>query len=252
MHDLTFWGAVAIFGIIVAVPFIFSSFGDFPMLNVLFIVAVFGFGFWFLLSGCSQKQTTDADYKTQATKLYENGLKDTYSGSCMTAIDYFERASETYPYSDIAKKSLVMEIYCNYSLKNYEDVVSLSELYYKFYPFEQDISYVMFIRAMSLTKTIIGSKRDASAMKLTKDNIVYHLQNFKNSKYNGVLQKEFLKTEKLIYDSELSVAQYYLNANNLIAAAKRLAYLEANFAQYAFYDSSKILKMRNIIYKKLI
>ncbi len=253
MPHINFVTALIVMGIVLIIPFIFTSFGEFPMLNVFFIITVFVSIFWFLLSSCSKKpKINEDDYKAKATELYEKGLNDVYHGSCSTAFDNFEKASEIYPYSEIAKRSLVMEIYCNYNLKNYEQAVSLSEIYYKFYPYEADIGYVMFIRAMSLKNTIFSTKRDPSVLHLTRDNIVYHLQNFKNSKYANLLQQDFLKIEQMIYTSELDVATYYLNTNNIIAAAKRLAFIENNFAKYSFYNQTKVLQMKNAIHKKLM
>ena len=73
----------------------------------------------YFLSGCKgkknfpQPEKTDEEYRKEAQQLFDQGMRLAAKRSCVTAIEKFERASEVYSYSDIAKKSSIMEMYCN-------------------------------------------------------------------------------------------------------------------------------------------
>ena len=230
---------IAVFGSIMVVALASGS-GDHAVIPMIVAVVAIGFGL-FVLLGCSKKkQDNDIDYKKQAQDKYTAGLKDVYKGSCITASDKFEKVSEIYPYSDLAKKSSIMQIYCEYIQQNYESAASLADLHEKFYPYDEYGDYVSYIRSLAFLNLVRGFKRDIRAIEDTENAINYLTNTYPTSNYKILIANQLLDIQKLKYLNDLEIAMFYINGNHFISAFKRLLEIKYKYSKFSFYESQKI------------
>jgi len=96
-----------------------------------------------------------------ADRLYNEGLyllnvkKDTKA-----AVKKFEEVDRQHPYSDWARKSLLMTAYANYQAGNYDDCVVAAKRYVALHPGSADAAYAQYLMAASYFDQIPDITRD--------------------------------------------------------------------------------------------
>jgi outer membrane protein assembly factor BamD len=228
-----------------------GSHNDFSWFTVTVTTVVIAVVIFFLV-GCKKKTKQELDYKTQAEKTFNQAMKDVYNGSCGSAFKKFEKVSEIYPYSELSKKSSIMQIYCEFLQKNYESAASLADLHEKFYPYDENGDYANYIKSLSLFKLMRGYKRDIAAIEDAELAINILKENYPSSKYNNILESKMLEIQKLKYLNELEIATFYFKTHKFLSALKQVILLNNQYKSYSFYNSTLIKKLNNEIQSKII
>src|SRR5580698_6135322 len=112
--------------------------------------------------GCSLFHK-DEDYvpDTPADKLYNEGLfllnnKQDYK----EAAKKFDEVDRQNPYSDWARKALLMSAYANYQAKEYTDCISSAQRYVTLHPGSPDAAYAQYLIGSSYYDQILDVTRD--------------------------------------------------------------------------------------------
>jgi|GEM_PF-2931391 len=228
---------------------------DFSVISVSMTIIALVIGFTILLSGCSSKKNktpTEQDYKQEAQKYYDKAMHDVHKGSCITATEKFEKVSEIYPYSDLAKRSSIMQIYCEYIQKNYESAASLADLHEKFYPYDELGDYPAYIKSLALFNLIKNHRRDIKMIENAETAMLFLLNNYQYSPYKKTMQTKIIEIKKLKYNNDLFIANFYFKTNRNLAAFKRVLSIKNEYQNYAFYNEKQIEAMYNAAFAKIL
>ncbi|MGH7248018.1 MAG: outer membrane protein assembly factor BamD, partial [Pseudomonadota bacterium] len=100
------------------------------------------------LMGCSLFNKKDDDYvpDTPADRLYNEGLfllndKQDYK----TAAKKFDQVDRENPYSDWARKALLMSAYADYQAGQYDDCINAAKRYVTLHPASPDAAYAQYL-----------------------------------------------------------------------------------------------------------
>src|SRR5690606_38743968 len=108
----------------------------------LIIAAVVSAGI--VLSGCNLFGRGDRDEELLATperpagELYNEGLAYMEQGKLRNAIESFEEVDRQHPYTDYARKALIMSAFANFRRGEYEDAVTSAQRFLTLYPGNED------------------------------------------------------------------------------------------------------------------
>ena len=110
------------------------------------------------LGGCSLWDKDVVIPDEPADKLYNEGLfilnkkKDPKQ-----AAKKFEEVDRQHPYSEWARKSLIMTAYANYEARNYDDSISAAKRYVALHPGSPDAAYAQYLIGSSLFRPDRGN-----------------------------------------------------------------------------------------------
>ena len=65
------------------------------------------------------------------------------------AIRYFSEVERLYPYSEWAKRALIMQAFTYHKAKEYEEARAAAQRYLDFYPGDEDAPYAQYLLALS-------------------------------------------------------------------------------------------------------
>src|SRR5262245_46466344 len=87
--------------------------------------------------------------------LYNQGLANIKAGNMTEAGRKFDAINQQQPFSEWARKALVMSTFVKYRTGRYDDAVQSGLSYLKQYPGSQDADYVQYLVGSSYAKQIV-------------------------------------------------------------------------------------------------
>lgn len=179
-----------------------------------------------LVSGCSvfeKKKEPPLDTYT-AEQIYKRGEYELEVGNPRRpdeALKYFKGVQATYPYSEWAKRGLIMEAYAEHKAKKYEDARSSAQQYLSLYPGDEDAPYAQYLLALSYYDQIDEVGRDQGltfqALQALRDVI----EKYPNSDYARSAMMKFDMAFDHLAAKEMEIGRYYLKRGNYTAAINR-------------------------------
>ncbi|MDE3079667.1 MAG: outer membrane protein assembly factor BamD, partial [Paracoccaceae bacterium] len=175
------------------------------------------------LAGCgaaSQKQTPAedmtaadiykrAEYSMEVQHNYKSAAKD------------FGDVQRLYPYSEWAKRAMIMEAYADHQAKKYEESRAAAQRYLDFYSADADAPYAQYLIALSYYDQIDKIGRDQGltfqALKALRDVI----QNYPDSRYARSAMLKFDLAFDHLAAKEMEIGRYYLKRGDYTAAINR-------------------------------
>ena len=175
------------------------------------------------LCGCSSLFKKDDVLPDQpADKLYNEGLfllneKKDPKG----AAKKFDEVDRQQPYSEWARRSLVMSAYANYQAGNYDDAISSAQRYVTLHPGSPDAAYAQFLIASSNFDQIPDITRDQGRTDKALAALEEVVRKYPNTEYaNSAKQKMEMARDQLA-GKEMMIGRYYLNRKDFIGAINR-------------------------------
>ena len=151
------------------------------MLLVLPMLAfVAGCSTWSLFGGDKDEVLPDEP----AEKLYNEGvyyLNEKHDPKA--AAKKFEEVDRQHPYSEWARKSLLMSAYSYYDAKNYDETISSAKRYISLHPGTSDAAYAMYLVGASFFDQIPDVSRDQGRTEKAMAALEEVIRKFPDSEY---------------------------------------------------------------------
>ena len=112
--------------------------------------------------GCSQPENASkAPIESYSAKeIYDFAEIKINGKSYVEAAEYFGDIERLYPYSEWAKRGLIMQAFSFHKAMDYANSRSAAQRYISFYPASEDASYAQYILALSYYDQIAEVGRD--------------------------------------------------------------------------------------------
>jgi outer membrane protein assembly factor BamD len=150
----------------------------------------------------------------QADKLIDKGKYE-------DAAREYEEVDINHPYSQEARRAIVMAAYAYYKAGKYDDAVSAADRYLTLHPGTKESDLAQDIIGMSYYDQILDPKRDQTYARRSLAAYQTLLQRYPNSRYAPEAANRVRVLQDLIAASEMEVGRYYLRHNNYLAAINR-------------------------------
>ncbi len=177
-----------------------------------------------LLAGCGSfwgKKSEMVENNDPPDVIYGNAEKLVDKGKFSDAAKQYEQVDINHPYSQEARRAIVMAAYAYYRAGKFDDAVSAADRYLTLHPGTQESDMAQNIIAMSYYDQILDPKRDQSYARRSLTAYETLLQRYPNSRYAGEATNRVRILRDLLAASEMSVARYYLRRNEYLAAINR-------------------------------
>jgi outer membrane protein assembly factor BamD len=173
------------------------------------------------LVGCAGKDDVQIP-DDPADKLYNEGLyllnqRRDYKD----AAKKFEEVDRQHPYSDWARKALLMQAYAYYEAKEYDDSINAATRYVTLHPGSPDAAYAQYLIASSYFDMIPDVTRDQARTEKAMAALDEVVRKYPNSEYATAAKKKLDIARDQLAGREMLVGRYYLERKDFIGAINR-------------------------------
>lgn len=157
-----------------------------------------------------------------ADRLYNEGLfllnnkKD-----LKKAVTKFEEVDRQHPYSEWARKSLIMTAYAQYEAGNYDDCVTSAKRYIALHPGSPDAAYAQFLIASSYFDEIPDITRDQDRTEKALAALDEVIRKYPTSEYAVSAKQKVEVARDQLAGKEMNVGRYYLEKKDYTGAINR-------------------------------
>ena len=193
--------------------------------KILWLLAAFSI----FLSGCNDLTEKKAKREATAEEMYLSAdakLKDNLNAE---AASLFAAVERQYPYSEWAKKSLLMSAIANHNGAFYEESRADAERYLDFYPADVDAAHAQYLIALSYYDQIDNVSRDQSVTFNALQAFRTVIERYPNSEYTSPSLLKFDLSLDHLAGAEMEVGRYYLKRGHFGAAISRFRVVVEEF-----------------------
>lgn len=178
-----------------------------------------------LVSACASDRDVDlaayVDTVEPADALYNQGLANLEAGRMTEAARKFEAVDRAHPYSEHARKSMVMAAFTNYRLGKYEEAVTAGQRYVSLYPTTEDAAYAQYIVGLSYYRQIRDVTQDQREARRTAEAMRELIDRWPDSEYVDDAHTKIRFARDQLAGKEMQVGRYYQERREYVAAVKR-------------------------------
>ena len=157
-----------------------------------------------------------------ADRLYNEGLfllngKHDFKA----AAKKFEEVDRQHPYSEWARKSLIMTAYAYYEGKDYDEAISAAKRYVTLHPGSSDAAYAQFLIGSSYFDQIPDITRDQARTERAVQALEEVTRKFPNTEYAVSAKHKVEMARDNIAGKEMEIGRYNLEKRNFTGAINR-------------------------------
>jgi outer membrane protein assembly factor BamD len=179
---------------------------------------VAGCSTWSLFGGDKDEVAPDEP----AEKLYNEGvyyLNEKHDPKA--AAKKFEEVDRQHPYSEWARKSLVMSAYSYYDAKNYDESINSAKRYISLHPGTPDAAYAMYLVGASYFDQIPDVSRDQGRTEKAMAALEEVIRKFPDSEYAASARRKIEGARDQLAAKETAVGRYYQGRKDFTGAINR-------------------------------
>ncbi|WP_296765900.1 outer membrane protein assembly factor BamD [Sediminimonas sp.] len=179
-------------------------------------------------SGVERRDNVDIE-QYSAKQIFERGEFELERGKPGEAAYYFSEIERLYPYSDIAKRGLIMQAYAYHRAEDYENSRSAAQRYIDFYPADEDAAYAQYLLALSYYDRIDEVGRDQELTFKALQALRTVIERYPDSEYARSAILKFDLAFDHLAGKEMEVGRYYLKRQHYAAAINRFRTVVEDF-----------------------
>ncbi len=175
----------------------------------------------------NQEQVPLETYTAQ--QIFERGEYELERKKPDEAAFYFAEIERLYPYSEWAKRALIMQAFAYHRDKDYENSRSASQRFIDFYPDDDDAAYAQYLLALSYYDQIDEVGRDQGLTFQALQSLRQVIERYPDSEYAKSAILKFDLAFDHLAGKEMEVGRYYLRRGNYIASINRFRVVVEDF-----------------------
>ena len=174
------------------------------------------------LGACSMFDKDTVAPDEPADKLYNEGLyllntkKDPKE-----AAKKFEEVDRQHPYSEWARKSLIMSAYAYYESGAYDDCISTAQRYVTLHPGSPDAAYAQFLIGSSYFDQIPEISRDQTRTEKALEGLDEVVRRYPDSEYAVAAKRKMEMARDQLAGKEMEIGRWHLQRREFTGAINR-------------------------------
>jgi outer membrane protein assembly factor BamD len=183
-----------------------------------------------LLVGCAPGTNERALDTYTAEEIFKKGeLELETARRPDDALLYFQEVERLYPYTEYAKRALIMQAFTLHKAKKYPEARDAAQRYLDFYPGDEDAPYAMYLMALSYYDQIDDVGRDQGLTFQALQGMRDVIETYPDSEYARTAILKFDLAFDQLAAKEMEVGRYYLKRGNYSAAINRFRTVVQDF-----------------------
>ena len=165
-----------------------------------------------------------------AAQIYQRGEYELENNnSPRTAVRYFSEVERLYPYSEWAKRALIMQAYSYHKGRNYESARGAAQRFIDTYPGDQDAAYAKYLLALSYYDQIDEVGRDQGLTFQALQALREVIEQYPDSEYARSAILKFDLAFDHLAAKEMEIGRYYLKRGHYAASINRFRVVVEDF-----------------------
>jgi outer membrane protein assembly factor BamD len=176
------------------------------------------------LGGCANIFGSDKEAllpDEPADKLYNEGLTLLNKKEYDDAAKKFEEVDRQHPYSEWARKSLLMTAFTYYEVGKHEETVQAARRYLALHPGSPDAAYAHYLMASSYYEQIPDITRDQQRTERAMQALDEVIRKYPGTEYAESARRKLEVARDQLAGKEMLVGRYYLDRRNYTGAINR-------------------------------
>ncbi|MGL4237615.1 outer membrane protein assembly factor BamD [Tabrizicola sp.] len=183
-----------------------------------------------VLTGCGGGQQERALDSYTAEEIYKKGeLELETARRPKDALVYFQEVERLYPYTEFAKRALIMQAFTHHKAKEYPEARDAAQRFLDFYPGDEDAPYALYLMALSYYDQIDDVGRDQGITFQALQGMRDVIETYPDSEYARSAILKFDLAFDQLAAKEMEVGRYYLKRRHYAAAINRFRVVVADF-----------------------
>lgn len=145
------------------------------------------------------------------------------------AARYFSEVERLYPYSEWAKRALIMQAFAYHKGRDYENSRAAAQRFIDFYPADEDAAYAQYLLALSYYDQIDEVGRDQGLTFQALQALRTVIEQYPDSEYARSSILKFDLAFDQLAGKEMEIGRYYLKRGNYTAAINRFRVVVEQF-----------------------
>ncbi len=180
---------------------------------------------WFSSNRVEEKPIEDYT----AEEIYKRGEYDLENGDYEEAAKYFGEVERLYPYSQWAKRALIMQAFTFHKDKNYEESRATAQRFLDFYPADEDAAYAQYLLALSYYDQIDEIGRDQGLTFQALQALRVVIERYPDTEYARSAILKFDLAFDHLAAKEMEIGRYYLKRKHFTSSINRFRVVVENF-----------------------
>lgn len=177
-----------------------------------------------LLTGCGSlwgDKDVVEDPNEPPNVIYKKAETLADRGNFKDAAKQYENVDINHPYSQEARRAILMAAYAYYKAGKYDDAIGAADRYLTLHPGTQEADLAQDIIAMSYYDRVLDPKRDQTSARKALAAYDTLIQRYPELRYAAEARNRQRILRDLLAAQEMMVGRYYLRHNNFLAAINR-------------------------------
>jgi len=194
-------------------------------------IAKLGLAPLLILSACAQlAQEEETPLEDQPPQQIFNSAEVLLSDDDPEdAAKRFSEVERLYPYSDWAKRGLIMSAFAYHEAGLYEESRGAAQRYLDFYPADEDAAYAQYLIALSYYDQIDDVSRDQGVTFQALQALRTTVERYPDSEYTSTALLKFDLALDHLAGKEMEIGRYYLKRDHFGAAINRFRVVVEDF-----------------------
>jgi len=184
--------------------------------------------FGLFLAACAQNDGPPLENFT-AKEIFDRAEFELDSGNLEEASRYFSEVERLYPYSEWAKRALIMQAFALHRDRNYEDARAAAQRFIDFYPADDDAAYAQYLMALTYYDQIGEVGRDQGVTFQALQALRGVIERYPDSEYARAAILKFDLAFDHLAGKEMEIGRFYLKRGHYAAAVNRFRVVVEDF-----------------------
>ncbi|MDR9395778.1 outer membrane protein assembly factor BamD [Roseovarius sp. SYSU LYC5161] len=164
-----------------------------------------------------------------AKQIFERAEYDLAQKNHDLAARNFSEVERLYPYSEWAKRAVIMQAYAHHLDRDYEESRAAAQRFIDFYPTDEDAAYAQYLLALSYYDQIDEIGRDQGLTFQALQSLRQVIERYPDSEYARSAILKFDLAFDHLAAKEMEVGRYYLKREHFTAAINRFRVVVEDF-----------------------
>ena len=175
-----------------------------------------------ILAACGSTSEPELQYVEQPVELlYNQGYEAMEVRNYTEAAQYFDEVERQHPFSEWARRSMLMAAFANYQARKYDEAISDAERFIALHPGNSSAPYAYYLIALSHFERIYDVGRDQSTTRNALEALNQVVRRFPDTAYAKDARVKIDMTNDHLAGKEMTVGRWYMRNGYYLAAINR-------------------------------
>ena len=180
------------------------------------------------LTACSRKEEIKLEDQS-AEQIFQRGEYQLEVGRADDAAQFFGEVERLYPYSELAKRALIMQAFAYHKDKDYPNSRASAQRYIDFFPADEDSAYAQYLLALSYYDQIDEIGRDQGLTFQALQALRTVIERYPDTEYARSAILKFDLAFDHLAAKEMEIGRYYLKRKHYPASINRFRVVVEQF-----------------------